>query len=109
LYDNETGQAGQRSRAVEFALDAAPGTARLVWQYESPDKSPAFCCGSTRRTTDGSTVIGWGGSPTMFTDVGPAGVRTLEVAQAPSGFSYRVVKEPVEAFDRATLRATAGR
>ena len=109
MYDNETGQAGQRSRAVEYALDVGPGTARLVWQYESPDKAPAFCCGSARRTADGSTVIGWGGSPTMFTDVGPSGVLTLEVAQEPSGFSYRVVKESAEAFDRAMLRATAGR
>ena len=90
-------------------LDTAPGTARLVWQYESSDRSPAFCCGSARRTADGSTVIGWGGSSTMFTDVGPSGVGTLEVAQEPSGFSYRVVKEPLEAFDRSVLRETAGR
>jgi len=109
MYDNQTAHPGQRSRAVEYELDARTGTARLMWQYESPDASPSFCCGSMRRGIDGSTVMGWGGSSTMFTDVGPSSVMTLQVTQEPSGFSYRVVKEPLEVFDRTVLRATAGR
>jgi hypothetical protein len=109
LFDDQTARPGSRARAVEYALDLDARTATLVWQRETSDGNVTGCCGSARREDNGSTVIGWGPLPTMFSDIGPSGALTLAVSQLPSGFAYRVVKEPVTAFDRATLRALAGR
>lgn len=58
-------------------------------------------------------VINWGAVPgPTFTEVDADGEVLLEVTFSSSPvqrFSYRTIKEPLEAFDITELRATAGR
>ncbi len=113
VVDNRTGRAGETGRAVAYRLDEAAGVARLVWS--SPFTAPvtgepwSSGLGSVRRQPDGHTVVGWGDqAKPQFTEFDERGVPVLTVETADS-WGYRVVKEPATAFDRADLRATAGR
>ena len=113
LFDNESFVPSTQSRAAEYAIDTNANTATLVWQYELSRQVTAFGLGSVRRQSDGSTVIGWGPLQPLLTDLGPFGNVTLEVSQSPAvdnqiAMSYRIVKEPANALDLATMRATAG-
>ena len=107
MFDNRT-QTGTASRAVEYKLDLAAGTATLVWQDQRTDGQAAFGLGSVRRQTDGSVVICWGGLQPLLTDIDPSGSVALELRQGGGGMAYRSIKEPLSAFDAATLRADAG-
>ncbi len=108
MFDNQSGKP-QASRGVDYLIDPVAGTARLVWQYSRTDGLNAFGLGSVRRDpTSGSSLIGWGGSPPLFTDIGPYQNPTLQVSLPPSGLAYRAVKEPLSSFDAAVLRANAG-
>jgi len=114
LFDNESNVPSTRSRAAEYQIDTGTGTATLVWQYELDRQVTAFGLGSVRRQADGSTVIGWGPLQPLLTDLGPYGNLTLSVSQTPAvdnqiSMNYRTVKEPVDALDLATMRATAGK
>jgi hypothetical protein len=89
------------------------GVARLVWS--SPFTAPitgepwSSGLGSVRRQPDGHVVVGWGDqAKPQFTEFDERGEPVLTVETADS-WGYRVVKEPATAFDRADLRATAGR
>ena len=105
VYDNETGRTGASSRAAEFVLDLPNHMARFVFQQGRADGQFTFGLGSTRRQADGSVVIGWGGLQPLLTHIDAVGNLLLEVTQSPGGMNYRTVREPPNAFDRATLRA----
>jgi hypothetical protein len=109
LFDNETSHAGAPARGAEYALDLGAGSATLVWQYARPDGANSPAQGSTRRLTDGSSVVNWGVFTDAFVDLEPFGHLALAVQQMPQGYSYRVVKEPKASFDVAALRQNAGK
>src|SRR5258706_14339435 len=64
LFDNGNNLSPQYSRALEFALDEENLVATKVWEYRhAPDVYGGFM-GNVQRHPDGSTTIGWAGTPT---------------------------------------------
>ncbi len=73
MFDNGWNHVPQRSRAVEYALDPATRTARMVWQYvPEPAVFVAFT-GSAQRLSNGNTVVTFT-SAQFLDEVSPDGV-----------------------------------
>jgi Arylsulfotransferase (ASST) len=114
LFDNRTPLTVPGSpsigpaRAVEYAIDVAAGTARLVWNLDNPTGRDAFGLGSVQRLVDGDTLLNWGPIQPVMVQYDAASVVQWQITQPTGGIGYRVVKEPPASFDRATLRALAG-
>lgn len=72
LYDNGTSHQPQETRAVEYALDLAAGTARLVWQYRQLPPVYTQAVGSVQRLEKGNTLVGYGWIG-RASEVGPEG------------------------------------
>lgn len=108
LFDNGTDVAGRPARVVAYEVDAAAGTATMLWQLLEPAGRTSPSQGSARVTPDGSVLVAWGGLQPMFEELDAEGNRLLAVGQLPFGRSYRIVKYPSSAFSVAELRATAG-
>jgi hypothetical protein len=103
------------ARYVQYRIDDVARTARVVRTVDRVDGLNSGAMGSARLQPDGSVVLGWGAGPLpMFTEVNADDDVVLEVnfriPTAPNDFvpSYRVIKEPVSAFDRTALRNAAG-
>jgi hypothetical protein len=109
LYDNQTWFAGT-ARGIEYHVDTHAGTARLVWQYQSPDGKNSEGTGGFRRYANGNdNLITWGLKPNvLFTEVDAAGNLLLNVTFPIGDEPYRTIKAPVGAFDVGLLRRTAG-
>ena len=60
LFDNGTQHSPMLSRAVEYDIDEANKTARLVWEYVHPDSIVAMSMGSVQRLPNNNTLINWG-------------------------------------------------
>jgi hypothetical protein len=60
LFDNRAGPDPLASRAVEYHLDHATGTARLVWEFRPDPPITSRIMGSVQRLANGKTVIGFG-------------------------------------------------
>ena len=58
LFDNRNRSGG--GRAVEYELNVAARTARLVWEYRPSPDIPSDIMGSVQRLTNGNTVVGFG-------------------------------------------------
>jgi hypothetical protein len=111
LFDNRTDNGrGEPARAVAYRIDARPGvmTATLLWQVRRGDGRASAAQGSARVTPDGSVLISWGQLQPVFEEFTVSGQRLMSIRQLPSGFAYRIIKYAPDAFDRATLRASAG-
>lgn len=95
------------SRAVEYELDPASATAKLVWEHRDSSLGGQRYGGSVQRLSNGNTLIGWGGifgadakkisTRVLCTEVSPSGeiVREL-ISSAPAG-AYRVNLEETPA------------
>jgi hypothetical protein len=81
LFDNGFGRTPAFSRAIEYRINTAAGTATRVWEYRTTPDIYAALVGSTRRLDNGNTVIlfgmfqGHSGStgPVMAVEVDAAG------------------------------------
>jgi hypothetical protein len=96
------------ARGVQYQLDLATSTAKLVWQY--PAAHFSYAMGSFRRYTDGSNLIDWGLAPEIpasFTEVDDHGNDLLDVVFANNDANYRAVKVPLPQLDADLLRASA--
>ena len=102
IHDNNTGLPDP-TRAVRYEIDEAAHTATLVESVEDPEAPNSGCCGSARRSADGSWLMSWGSDP-LVTEFNAAGERTFRL-NLPAGFSYRAVSAPDGAIDKPTLRA----
>ena len=108
MFDNRTGT-GQPARAVAYRIDAAAGTATLLWQIEQEAGLTSDSLGSTRITPAGTVVVSWGGAiQPVFGEYTTDGRPLIEITQVAGGNSYRFVEEPPSAFSRDLLRAAAG-
>jgi len=58
LFDNRNRSGG--GRAVEYQLNVAARTARLVWEYKPTPEIPSDIMGSVQRLASGNTVVGFG-------------------------------------------------
>lgn len=57
MFDNGWNHVPQRSRAVEYALDPATRTARMVWQYTPEPAVFVPFTGAAQRLANGNTVV----------------------------------------------------
>jgi hypothetical protein len=57
LFDNGTDHSPSESRAVQYELDHARKTARMVWQYRHPEPLFAAFVGWVERLKNGDTWI----------------------------------------------------
>lgn len=108
MFDNRT-DTGEPARAVAYRIDTDAGTATLLWEIEQRSGLTSVGLGSTRITEAGTVVVSWGGGvQPVFGEYTTDGTPLIEITQVAGGNSYRIVKEPPEAFSRSLLRATAG-
>ena len=105
LFDNRLDTTGA-TRAVVYSINTTADTATLARSYGRPDGVVVGTMGSARVATDGHLIIGWGANPPLATELDSSNAVVLELT-APDGGSYRAVKEPASAFDRATLRTNS--
>lgn len=103
LHDNDTNLPSP-PRVVRYEIDEGTHTAKLVEQKTDPEAPGSFCCGSARRSADGSWLISWGGR-SLVTEFNPAGERTFKLGFGGIPFSYRAVGAPDNALSAAALRA----
>ena len=103
LYDNgymlENGAVRGDSRAVEYQLDRAAGTATRVWDYTAKGSGWSPAGGAVQRLPDGSTLIGWASAPAAngtwgpsVSELDPDGESVFELTLAEGLWSYRASK-----------------
>lgn len=92
IHDNDTNLPGS-PRGVRYAIDEDAKTATLVEEVTDPLVPSSFCCGSARRSDDGSWLFDWGGN-SLVTEFDGAGQRTFKLGFGGSAFSYRAVSAP---------------
>jgi hypothetical protein len=102
IHDNDT-NLPSAPRAVRFEVDEATHTAKLVEQVTDPEAPGSFCCGSARRSADGSWLFSWGGR-SLVTEFDPAGERTFRLGFGGVAFSYRAVAATDGSLSAAALR-----
>ncbi len=103
LHDNRTGLSGT-PRAVRYSVDEGAHTATLVEEVTDPEAPSSFCCGSARRSADGSWLMSWG-SRSQVTEFNAADERTFNLGFGGTAFSYRAVPAPDGVLDPQALRA----
>jgi len=103
IHDNNTNLPSP-PRVVRYEIDEATHTATLVEQVTDPEAPGSFCCGSARRSADGSWLMSWGGR-SLVTEFNPAGERTFRLGFGGVAFSYRAVAAPDGSLNAAALRA----
>ena len=109
MFDNRANMPGQRSRAVAYSLDAAAGTATLLWEFRNSEPFTGDTLGSVQQADDGSVVVNWGaGLQPFLEELSSDGTRLMAVGLPNGGNSYRTVKYPSVDFDVTVLRANAG-
>jgi hypothetical protein len=102
VHDNDTGL-GRPPRAARYAIDPVAHTATLIESVTDPEVSSSACCGSARRSVDGSWLMSWGGNP-LVTEFAPDGSRTFSLSFG-SAFSYRAFPVPDGRISAPVLRA----
>jgi hypothetical protein len=103
IHDNNTGLSSP-PRAVRYAIDEASRTATLVEQVTDPLVSSSFCCGSARRSADGSWLISWGGNSAV-TEYDAAKQPNFRLSFGGTLFSYRAVPVADGVLSVSSLRA----
>jgi Arylsulfotransferase (ASST)/Bacterial cadherin-like domain/RTX calcium-binding nonapeptide repeat (4 copies)/Bacterial Ig domain len=103
VYDNNTGL-GVPPRATRYAIDEGNRTATLVEQVTDPLAPSSFCCGSSRRSDDGSWLMSWGGR-SLVSEYDSAGEPNFRLRFGGTVFSYRAVPVDDGALSVASLSA----
>lgn len=102
VHDNNT-NFQPRPRAVRYAIDEASESATLVEQVTDPDVTDSRCCGSARRSSDGSWLMSWGGN-SLVTEFDAAIQRNFRLDFGGAVFSYRGVSVPDGALSIEAIR-----
>jgi hypothetical protein len=103
VHDNNTGLPDP-PRAVRYEIDEANKTASLVEELTDPEVAVSACCGSARRSFDGSWLMNWGAN-SLVTEFNAAHERTFQLGFGGHAFSYRAFAVPDEVLSAAALRA----
>jgi hypothetical protein len=85
------------TRIKEYAVDAAAGTATLVWSWQKDDRFAHFA-GSAQRLANGDTLVGWAAeTDAIVSEVAPDGELLWELRdpEHPAYFTYRAAKTEV--------------
>jgi hypothetical protein len=92
VYDNRTALPSP-PRAVRYEIDEAKRTATLVEQVTDPFITSSFCCGSARRSEDGSWLVNWAAN-SYVAEYDAAQQTNFRLKFGGTLFTYRAV--PVE-------------
>jgi VCBS repeat-containing protein len=103
IHDNNTNQPAP-PRAVRYEINEATRTATLVEEVTDPEAPGSFCCGSARRSADGSWLMSWGGR-SLVTEFNSVGERTFRLGFGGVAFSYRAASAPDGTLNAGELRA----
>jgi hypothetical protein len=103
LHDNDT-NLGYPPRAVRYSIDEAARTATFVEEITDPGAPTSLCCGSARRSPDGSWLMSWGAN-SLVTEFDAAKQRTFQLGFGGAVFSYRATYAPDGVLSAETLRA----
>lgn len=103
VHDNNT-NLPYPPRAARYEIDETERTATLVEERTDPEVPASICCGSARRSPDGSWLMSWGGN-SLVTEFDAAGARTFRLGFGGAAFSYRAMPAPDGAVTAAALRA----
>jgi VCBS repeat-containing protein len=103
IHDNRTNLPGS-PRAIRYEIDETAKTATLVEEVTDPEVPSSFCCGSARRSADGSWLMSWGGR-SLVTEFNAAKERTFRLGFGGVAFSYRAAPAPDGSLNAAALRA----
>jgi len=107
LFDNEaTPPTAEQSRGLVLALDRRARTARVVREYQHPDKLLAIAEGNLQPLPDGHVFVGWG--PERHVSELTRGGRLLfDLVVPPGADSYQAFRYPWhgEPLDRPALAA----
>jgi len=103
LHDNSTNLPGP-PRGLRYEIDETARTATLKEEVTDPLAPSSFCCGSARRSVDGSWLFSWGGR-SLVTEFDASGQRTFRLGFGGTVFSYRATSVPDGALSVADLRA----
>ena len=103
VHDNETGFPARHPRAVRYEIDEQAMTATLLEEVTDPEAPSSFCCGSARRSADGSWLMSWGGL-SLVTEFDADGERTFKLSFG-SAISYRATSVPDGLLSAEQLRA----
>ena len=88
---------------MRYEINEATHTATLVEEVTDSEAPSSFCCGSARRSADGSWLMSWG-SRSLVTEFNAAGERTFRLSFGGVVFSYRAVAAPDGSLSAAALR-----
>jgi hypothetical protein len=86
----------EQSRPLEYELDTAAMTARLVWQYHHTPETFTPEMGYVERLPNGNTFIGWGADTIAITEIRPDKSTAFEMNMWNGNFSYRAIKYPTD-------------
>ena len=93
LFDNGNMRSPQWSRAVEYQLDEAKKTSRLVWRYRPTTDLFSVTQGSCQTLTNGNKLISWGSAVsnnrTLLTEVTASGETVFEAELPNSMIPYK--------------------
>lgn len=103
VHDNNTGFSSP-PRAVRYEIDEANKTATLVEQVTDPLVPSSFCCGSARRSADGSWLMSWGAN-SLVAEYDAAGQTNFRLKFGGTLFSYRAVPVEDGVLSVSSLRA----
>ena len=103
VHDNNS-ELGLPPRAVRYEIDEADHTAKLLEEVTDPLAPSSYCCGSARRSADGSWLMSWG-SRSLVTEFNAAGERTFRLEFGGTLFSYRAVSVPDGLLSPGQFRA----
>ncbi|MBU3742019.1 MAG: hypothetical protein FGM24_06995 [Candidatus Kapabacteria bacterium] len=111
LFDNGTQHNPQYSRGVEYAIDEAAKTARMVWEYRPTPDIYVSIQGGLQSLDSGHRILGWGsaaanGAPGV-TEVDSLGNVVFEAFYPKQMYVYRATKVPAWPTGRASATGEA--
>ena len=111
LFDNGTQHTPQYSRGVEYALDEATKTCRMVWEYRPNPDIYVSIQGGLQPLDSGHRLLGWGsaaanGAPGV-TEVDSMGNVVFEAFYPKQMYVYRATKVPTWPTGRPSAVAEA--
>jgi hypothetical protein len=102
MFDNG-GRRDRPPRAVEYRIDAAKRTARLVNAVELEHARKSTCCGGARRLPGGHWAVSWGNTP-YAGELTAGGREVLTLRFSGGRHSYRINPILPGRLSRAALR-----
>jgi len=99
LFDNGTQHTPKVSRGVEYEIDEANKTCRMVWDYRHIPDYYASIQGGMQTLANGHRLLGWGSAATdgsaAVTEVDSTGAVVFEASYPKQMYVYRATKYPV--------------